>query len=164
MDPSLQQTRRKLEDVGKKLEILYDKLREHVVSARVSSSGQEGWCHCFGVGSSLVCARVPEGSLPQGSLAGCCGEGYYNNPAFVLILFLSFIPSLPRVESQLPEAVTLHLHVIKDCVYAYDYDGCLQNVNAMVSGGSFAMLADFLPGVKVLVQVAMQLGIYMGRQ
>ena len=29
---SLQQTRRKLEDVGKKLEILYDKLREHVVS------------------------------------------------------------------------------------------------------------------------------------
>lgn len=28
----LQQTRRKLEDVGKKLEILYDKLREHVVS------------------------------------------------------------------------------------------------------------------------------------
>ena len=28
----LQQTRRKLEDVGKKLEILYDKLRDHVVS------------------------------------------------------------------------------------------------------------------------------------
>ena len=58
----------------------------------------------------------------------------------------------------------MHLHVIKDCVYAYDYGGCLQNVNAMVSGGSFAMLADFLPGVKVLVQVAMQLGIYLERQ
>ena len=54
--------------------------------------------------------------------------------------------------------------MIKDCVYAYDYNGCLQNVNAMVSGGSFAMLADFLPGIKVLVQVAVQLGIYLERQ
>ena len=77
----------------------------------------------------------------------------------------SVSPSPPPCASpQLPEAVTLHLHVIKDCVYAYDYGGCLQNVNAMVSGGSFAMLADFLPGIKVLVQVAMQLGIYLERQ
>ena len=77
----------------------------------------------------------------------------------------SFLSLLPRAAAlQLPDAVTLHLHVIKDCVYAYDYNGCLQNVNAMVSGGSFAMLADFLPGIKVLVQVAMQLGIYLERQ
>jgi hypothetical protein len=53
--------------------------------------------------------------------------------------------------------------VIKDCIYAYDYPGCLHNINGMVSGGSFAVLADFLPGVKVLVQVATQLGIYMER-
>ena len=77
----------------------------------------------------------------------------------------SFLSLLPRADAlQLPDAVTHHLHVIKDCVYAYDYNGCLQNVNAMVSGGSFAMLADFLPGIKVLVQVAMQLGIYLERQ
>lgn len=77
----------------------------------------------------------------------------------------SFCLSFPAFAAlQLPDAVTLHLHVIKDCVYAYDYSGCLQNVNAMVSGGSFATLADFLPGIKVLVQVAMQLGIYLERQ
>ena len=35
----LQQTRRKLEDVGKKLEILYDKLREHVVSEEEDGFG-----------------------------------------------------------------------------------------------------------------------------
>ena len=163
----MQQTRRKLEDVGKKLEILYDKLREHVVSGRLGSSGQEGWCLCFGVGSSLVCARVPEGPLLQRSLAACAAVV----KGITIIRYLSYFHLIPvlhtsllPVESQLPEAVTLHLHVIKDCVYAYDYDGCLQNVNAMVSGGSFAMLADFLPGVKVLVQVALQLGIYMGRQ
>ena len=86
--------------------------------------------------------------------------------SFVLRLLSSlFCLSLPRAAAlQLPDAVTLHLHVIKDCVYAYDYNGCLQNFNAMVSGGSFAMLADFLPGIKVLVQVAMQLGIYLERQ
>ena len=85
-------------------------------------------------------------------------------PAAGVISFLSPLLTLLKLQQQLPEAVTMHLHVIKECVYAYDYGGCLQNINAMVSGGSFAMLADFLPGVKVLVQVAMQLGIYLERQ
>ena len=40
---------------------------------------------------------------------------------------------------------------------------CLQVINQMVSGGSFALLAEFLPGIKVLIQVASQLGVYVKR-
>ncbi len=66
---------------------------------------------------------------------------------------------------QLADDVLSHLHAIKSRVHAYDYPGCLQTVNAMVSsGGSFSALADFLPGIKVLVQVATQLGVYLDRQ
>ncbi len=31
----------------------------------------------------------------------------------------------------------------------------------MISSGSFDVLAEFMPGVKVLIQVAMQLGTYL---
>lgn len=49
-------------------------------------------------------------------------------------------------------------------VWAYDYNSCIQVINQMVSsGGSFALLAEFLPGVKVLIQVASQMGVYIER-
>ena len=49
-------------------------------------------------------------------------------------------------------------------VWAYDYNSCIQVINQMVSsGGSFALLAEFLPGVKVLIQVARQMGVYIER-
>lgn len=48
-------------------------------------------------------------------------------------------------------------------IWAYDYNSCLQVINQMVSGGSFTLLADFLPGVKVLIQVAGQLNVYVER-
>ena len=48
-------------------------------------------------------------------------------------------------------------------IWAYDYNSCLQVINQMVSGGSFALLAEFLPGVKVLIQVAGQLHVYVER-
>jgi len=88
------QTRRKLDDVAKKLEVLYDKLREN--------------------------------ALPQPTLGG--------------------------------------LHQIKEYVWSYDYNSCLAVLNQLVSTGSFAVLSQFIPGVKVLIQVASQLGVYIERR
>jgi len=85
------QTRRKLDDVSKKLEVLYDKLREN----------------------------------------------------------------------SLPPATTTGLHDIVRHIWAYDYNSCLTVIQQMISSGSFDILAEFMPGVKVLIQVAMQLGTYL---
>ena len=65
---------------------------------------------------------------------------------------------------QLTTNITTGLHQMIQYVWAYDYDTCLQVVNQMVSsGGSFALLAEFMPGVKVLIQVAKQMGVYIER-
>merc|ERR1719259_1391633 len=89
------QIKRKLEDVGKKLEVLYDKLREN--------------------------------SLPQPTLSG--------------------------------------LHQITEFVWSFDYKSCLLVLNQMASAGSaFVLLSQFVPGIKVLIQVAMQLGVYIERR
>jgi len=62
---------------------------------------------------------------------------------------------------QLPPATTNGLHRLCDQARAYDYASSLRTVNELVSTGSFAVLSEFLPGVKVLVQVASQLGVYL---
>lgn len=85
------QTRRKLDDVTDKLEILYNKLRGNVLSPN--------------------------------TLAG--------------------------------------LHSIVQLIGQYDYPGCLQVISGLVQGGSFSELADFMPGVKVLLQVAQQQSVYV---
>ena len=64
---------------------------------------------------------------------------------------------------QLPPTTTTGLHQMVQYIWAYDYNSCLQVINQMVSGGSFALLAEFLPGVKVLIQVAGQLHVYVER-
>ena len=64
---------------------------------------------------------------------------------------------------QLPPNVTTSLHQLVQYIWSFDYNSCLQVINQMVSGGSFTLLAEFLPGVKVLIQVASQLGVYVER-
>jgi len=85
------QTRRKLEDVQTKLDILYNKLRNEVLS--------------------------------MGTLQG--------------------------------------LHQIVGYIRQYDYPSCTQVVSGLIAGGSFSELADFMPGIKVLIQVAHQAGVYL---
>jgi len=65
--------------------------------------------------------------------------------------------------NSLPPTTTTGLHQMVQHIWACDYNSCLQVINQMVSGGSFALLAEFLPGVKVLIQVASQLGVYIER-
>lgn len=64
---------------------------------------------------------------------------------------------------QLPEQTVSGLHQIKEYIWAYDYGSCLTVLNLLVSSGSFSVLSQFLPGVKVLIQVASQLGVYLER-
>ena len=39
-----------------------------------------------------------------------------------------------------------------------------QVISSLIAGGSFAELADFMPGVKMLLQVAQQAGVYIEHQ
>jgi hypothetical protein len=48
-------------------------------------------------------------------------------------------------------------------IWAYDYNSCLAVIHRMISSGSFDVLAEFMPGVKILIQVASQLGAYVER-
>ena len=64
---------------------------------------------------------------------------------------------------QLPETTTSGLHEIVLHIWAYDYNNCLGVIHRMISSGSFDILAEFMPGVKVLIQVAAQLGVYLER-
>ena len=63
---------------------------------------------------------------------------------------------------QLPLATTTGLHtIVAQCCQSFDYPTALATVNSLVSTGSFTVLSEFLPGVKVLIQVASQLGVYV---
>jgi len=53
------------------------------------------------------------------------------------------------------------LHTILQHIYQYDYQSCMQVISGLISGGSFAEMSDFMPGVKVLLQVAQQQGVYV---
>jgi hypothetical protein len=73
------------------------------------------------------------------------------------MIFLTFLTL------QLPPTTLTGLHQMVQFIWAYDYNSCLLVVNQLVSSGSFAILAEFLPGVKVLIQVSSQLGVYIER-
>lgn len=86
-----QQSRRKLEEVSKKLEALYDSLRDN----KLSSNTLQG------------------------------------------------------------------LHVIAQHVQAGDYTNGLMLHTQLVSGPDFSQIASFMPGIKVLLQSALQLQVYL---
>ena len=72
--------------------------------------------------------------------------------------------TVPAPLLQLPPVTTDGLHRLVRHAWSYDYPSCLSTVNELVSSagpGAFALLSEFLPGVKVLVQVATQLGVYV---
>ncbi|XP_066594870.1 protein transport protein Sec31A isoform X2 [Prorops nasuta] len=85
------QVRKKIEDVSKKLELLYDSLRENKLSAN--------------------------------TLQG--------------------------------------LHEISQLIQNGDYTGGLLRHSQLVSGPDFSQIASFMPGIKVLLQCALQLGVYI---
>ena len=66
---------------------------------------------------------------------------------------------------QLPQPTLSGLHQITEFVWSFDYKSCLLVLNQMASAGSaFVLLSQFVPGIKVLIQVAMQLGVYIERR
>merc|ERR550519_1701067 len=56
------------------------------------------------------------------------------------------------------------LHTILQHIWQYDYQACMQVISGLIAGGSFAEMSDFMPGVKVLLQVAQQQGVYVEYQ
>lgn len=43
----------------------------------------------------------------------------------------------------------------------YDYNTALQYVTHMVGQGNFSEIGSFMPGIKMLLQTAMQLQVYI---
>jgi len=56
------------------------------------------------------------------------------------------------------------LHSILQHIWQYDYPACMQVIAGLIAGGSFAEMSDFMPGVKMLLQVAQQQGVYVEYQ
>ena len=62
-----------------------------------------------------------------------------------------------KLRKQVLSPTTLQgLHTILQHIWQYDYQACMQVISGLIAGGSFAEMSDFMPGVKVLLQVAQQ--------
>ena len=62
---------------------------------------------------------------------------------------------------QLSQTVILGLHQIVQAVQQYDYHTALQVYTQMVSQGNFSEISSFMPGLKMLIQSAMQMNVYV---
>jgi len=70
-----------------------------------------------------------------------------------------------KLRKQVLSPATLQgLHTILSHIWQYDYQSCMQVISGLIAGGSFAEMSDFMPGVKVLLQVAQQQGVYVEYQ
>lgn len=70
-----------------------------------------------------------------------------------------------KLRKQVLSPATLQgLHTILQHIWQYDYPACMQVISGLIAGGSFAEMSDFMPGVKVLLQVAQQQGVYVEYQ
>jgi len=70
-----------------------------------------------------------------------------------------------KLRNQTLSPATLQgLHTILQHIWAYDYQSCMQVISGLIAGGSFAEMSDFMPGVKVLLQLAQQQGVYVEYQ
>ncbi|KAI5756408.1 hypothetical protein M8J77_024856 [Diaphorina citri] len=72
-----------------------------------------------------------------------------------LIIFSSF------VERALSPSVTQSLHHLIQCLQEGDYNGALAVHTQMVSGPDFSNIASFMPALKILIQIALQNGVYL---
>ena len=116
--------KRKLDDVSKKLEVLYDRLRENSVSTSTFMITLES-----------------------------------NNASLVFWSLQSLIHGMWIF--QLSQTVILGLHQIVQAVQQYDYHTALQVYTQMVSQGNFSEISSFMPGLKMLIQSAMQMNVYV---
>ena len=62
---------------------------------------------------------------------------------------------------QLSASTVSGLHQIVQAIQQYDYQTALVYHAHIVGGGSFSEISAFMPGVKVLIQTAMQLQVYI---
>lgn len=53
------------------------------------------------------------------------------------------------------------LHQMVQLVQNGDYTGALSLHTQLVSGPDFSQISSFMPGLKVLIQAALQLGVYL---
>ncbi|KAI5748666.1 hypothetical protein M8J76_001088 [Diaphorina citri] len=63
--------------------------------------------------------------------------------------------------SKLSPSVTQSLHHLIQCLQQGDYNGALAVHTQMVSGPDFSNIASFMPALKILIQIALQNGVYL---
>ena len=67
------------------------------------------------------------------------------------------IPLIP----QLSQSVLQGLHQVVQSVQQYDYPSGLNVYTGMVAQGNFSEISNFMPAIKVLLQVATQMQVYI---
>ena len=134
--------KRKLEDVLKKLDILYDKLREQTVSILFS----------FKIIYIFICVeKLKQITCKMSSFSY---QSFHNFSLKSKLLF----------SEQLSPNVLVGLHQIVQAVQAYNYNLGLDYHKQMVSQGNFSEISSFMPGVKVLLQMGSRLQVFVQRE
>eukprot|EP00095_Tigriopus_kingsejongensis_P008052 maker-scaffold201_size263271-snap-gene-1.31 protein:Tk08052 transcript:maker-scaffold201_size263271-snap-gene-1.31-mRNA-1 annotation:"hypothetical protein LOTGIDRAFT_106381" len=132
LDSGDRQTRRKLEDVGKKLEILYDKLREQSLPV-ATTNGLHDIVHTLYSYDYQSCLVKVNQLVSTGSFT----------------VLSEFVPGLT------PNTLE-RLHQLIGYLKASDFPNAMAHYTGIVSGPSFAEIAGFMPSVKVLLQLSQQ--------
>uniref|UniRef100_A0A8D8QRK6 Protein transport protein Sec31A n=1 Tax=Cacopsylla melanoneura TaxID=428564 RepID=A0A8D8QRK6_9HEMI len=64
-------------------------------------------------------------------------------------------------DSRLSPTVVQSLHHLIQCTQQGNYNGALATHTSLVSGPDFADISSFMPGLKILLQMALQCGVYL---
>lgn len=64
-------------------------------------------------------------------------------------------------ENRLSQNTLQGLHQISEMIQNGNYAGSLSLHTQLVSGPDFSQISSFMPGIKVLLQSALQLGVYI---
>lgn len=87
----------------------------------------------------------------------CCRHANIRN----CILCMNFSVLVSFFVFQLSPTTLQGLHQIVQMVQIGDYTGGLSLHTQLVSGSDFSQIASFMPGLKVLLQSALQLQVYL---
>ena len=76
-------------------------------------------------------------------------------------MYIAVIQTITIVYFQLSDSVTQYLHLITQHIQQYDYPGGLTRHSELISQGNFSEISSFMPSLKVLMQTANQMQVYV---
>ena len=136
------------------LSLSLSQLSPRVITVSLSVTAVTACHHCLSLSVTAVTACHHCLSLSVTAVTAC-------HHCLSLCHSCHRVSSLSLSLSQLSPSVITGLHQIILAIQQYDYQTGLAYHTQMISQGNFSEICSFMPGVKMLLQTAMQLQVYV---